>query len=121
MKLIEERFDNRFLDVCVFVIVVIFKFFLGVYELVVEYFKFYDFYYVLIFVFVGYEFLGEEDDLFIVLYFGRIVRLVLIGEIYFGMVFLVDLECVYDFYIVFWREFVFDGRYFIEVENFFFF
>ncbi|KAK4674894.1 hypothetical protein QC764_503120 [Podospora pseudoanserina] len=113
-KLIEERLDNRLLDARVPATAAIFKLFSGVHELAVEYLKLHDFYHVPTPALVGYEFPGEEDDLFTVPYFGRTARLAPTGEIHLGMALSADLERVYDFHTVFRREPVSDGRHLTE-------
>jgi aspartyl/asparaginyl-tRNA synthetase len=112
---IEERLNNRLLDSRVAANAAIFKLFSGVHELAVEYLSAHDFCCIPTPAFVGYEYPGDENDVFAVPYFDQTAWLTPTSEVHLGMALSADLERVYDIHTVFRREAGADGRHLAEV------
>ncbi|OIW29208.1 class II aaRS and biotin synthetase [Coniochaeta ligniaria NRRL 30616] len=111
---IDVRLDNRLLDARVSATAAIFKLFSGVHEQAVAILAEKRFIHIPTPALIGYEFPGEEEDLFSVPYFDIAARLAPTGEVHLGMALAADLERVYDFHTVFRREPLSDGRHLTE-------
>ncbi len=114
-QLIHDRLDNRLLDSRVAATAAIFKVFSGVHELAVQFLAKHEFRFIPTPACVAYRFPGEDDDHFMVPFFGRTAMLAPTGEIHLGMALAADLERVYDLHTVFRREHASDGRHLTEV------
>ncbi|KAL0929814.1 aspartate-tRNA ligase [Colletotrichum truncatum] len=111
---IDQRLDERVLDVRVASTAAIFKVFSGVNELAVEFLAMRDFYRIATPSLISYEYPGEEDDHFAVPYFDKTAWLAPTGEVHLGMALAADLERVYDIHNVFRQERDVDGRHLTE-------
>ena len=113
--ILNERFDNRLLDVRDAATGAIFKLSSGVHELAVEHLAALGFSFVLTPTLIDYEFPGEEHLQFSLPYFDKSAWLTQTGEVHLGMALAADLDRVYDFHTVFRREECIDARHLTEV------
>lgn len=115
---LNERLDNRLLDVRVAATNSIFRLSSGVHELAVQYMSVSSFHFVPTPTLINYEFPGEEWLQFGLPYFhDRPAWLTQTGEVHLGMALSADLERVYDLHTVFRREEEIDSRHLTEVCN----
>jgi aspartyl-tRNA synthetase len=115
---LNDRLDNRLLDVRVAATNAIFRLSSGVHELAVQYMSASSFHFVPTPALINYEFPGEEWLQFGLPYFhDRPAWLTQTGEIHLGMALSADLERVYDLHTVFRREEEIDSRHLTEVCN----
>ena len=113
--ILNERLDNRLLDVRVAATGAIFKISSGVHELAVAYLAALGFSFVPTPTLINYEFPGEEHLQFSLPYFDKSAWLTQTGEVHLGMALAADLDRVYDFHTVFRREEGIDARHLTEV------
>ena len=115
---LNDRLDNRILDVRVAATNAIFRLNSGVHELAVQYMAANSFHFVPTPTLINYEFPGEEWLQFGLPYFhDRPAWLTQTGEVHLGMALSADLERVYDCHTVFRREEEIDSRHLTEVCN----
>ncbi|WQF89324.1 Class II Aminoacyl-tRNA synthetase/Biotinyl protein ligase (BPL) and lipoyl protein ligase (LPL) [Colletotrichum destructivum] len=101
---LNDRLDNRVLDVRVASTASIFKIFSGVHELAVEYLSGRGFHWTPTPSLINYKIPGD-DDYFSVPYFaGKDAWLTQTGEVHLGMALSADLDRIYDVHPVFRRE-----------------
>lgn len=113
---LNDRLDNRLLDVRVAATNAIFRLSSGVHELAVQYMSASSFHFVPTPTLINYEFPGEEWLQFGLPYFhNRPAWLTQTGEVHLGMALSADLERVYDLHTVFRREEEVDSRHLTEV------
>ena len=116
---LNDRLDNRILDVRVAATNAIFRLNSGVHELAVQHMAAHSFHFVPTPTLIIYEFPGEEWLQFGLPYFhDRPAWLTQTGEVHLGMALSADLERVYDCHTVFRREEEIDSRHLTEVCNF---
>ncbi|KAH9873310.1 hypothetical protein J1614_005708 [Plenodomus biglobosus] len=112
---LNDRLDNRILDVRVAATNAIFRLSSGVHELAVQYMSVTSFHFVPTPTLINYEFPGEEWLQFGLPYFhDRPAWLTQTGEVHLGMALSADLERVYDLHTVFRREEEIDSRHLTE-------
>ncbi|KAF2123423.1 class II aaRS and biotin synthetase [Dothidotthia symphoricarpi CBS 119687] len=112
---LNDRLDNRLLDVRVAATNAIFRLSSGVHELAVQYMSACSFHFVPTPTLINYEFPGEEWLQFGLPYFhDRPAWLTQTGEVHLGMALSADLERVYDLHTVFRREEEIDSRHLTE-------
>ena len=114
---LNQRLDNRILDVRVAATAAIFKVSSAVHELAVAYFAASDFAFVPTPTLIHYDFPGEEGTQFELPYFDKAAWLTQTGEVHLGMALSADLERVYDIHTVFRREEEIDARHLTEVRS----
>ncbi|KAJ5655090.1 Aspartyl-tRNA synthetase [Penicillium lividum] len=101
--LLNERLNNRVLDVRVASTGAIIKLFSGVYELAVEHLTARGFIYITTPSLIDYQVPGDEDY-FQVPYFGRTAHLTQTGELHLGQALSAGLERIFEIHHVFRRE-----------------
>jgi aspartyl-tRNA synthetase len=113
---LDERLDNRVLDVRVPATAAIFRMISGVQHLAVEYLHQNDFLWVATPKLINYQLPGDNDYLEVPYTDGRTARLTQTSEIHLGLAIAADLERVYDIHTVFRRELVTSPRHLTEAS-----
>jgi aspartyl-tRNA synthetase len=114
---LQQRLDNRILDIRVPANAAIFKLLSGIQALAVEHLTRLDFYRIATPKIIGFEFPGDEHEQFKLDYFGQRAWLAQTGDVHLSMSIAADLERVYDLHTVFRQEEAVDSRHLTEVSN----